>query len=55
MLTKVSKSLCQNLFIGAATQIRAVYKHHEILETLKSCITLSFKFLDLQGKISIVL
>ena len=26
MLAKISKYLCQNLFIGAAAQIRAVYK-----------------------------
>ena len=45
MPTKISKCLCQNLFIGAAAQIRAVYKDHEILITLKRCITLSFKFL----------
>ena len=37
------------------TQIRAVYKDHEILVAFKSCITLSFKFLDSQHKIAIVL
>ena len=41
MSAKISKYLCQNLFIGAAAQIRAVYKDHEILVTLKRCITLS--------------
>ena len=45
----------RNMFIGATTQIRAAYKDHEIHVTLKSCITLSFKFLDSQHKISIVL
>ena len=45
MWAKISKYLCRNLFIGAATQIRAVYKDHEILVTFKRCITflLSFK------------
>ena len=52
MFTKISKCLFQNLFIGAAAQTRAVYKNHEILITLKRCITLSFTFLD---KVSIVL
>ena len=55
MSAKISKCLCQNLFIGAATWIRAVYKDHKILVTLKRCITLSFKFLDSKHKISIVL
>ena len=43
MLAKISKCLCRNLFIGAATLIRSVYKDHEILVTLKRCMTLSFK------------
>ena len=55
MSAKISKCLCQNLFIGAAIQIRAVCKDHEILVTLKRCITLPIKFLDSQYKISIVL
>ena len=55
MPAKLSKCLCQNLFIGATTQIRAVQKDHEITINLKRCITLSFKFLDPQHKISIVL
>ena len=55
MLAKISKCLCWNLFIGATTQIRAVCKDHEIFVTLKRCITLSFKFLDLQHKVFIVL
>ena len=55
MLAKISKYLCQNLFIGATTQIRALYKDYKILITLKSCITLSFEFLDSQHKIYIVL
>ena len=46
MSAKISKCLCRNLSIGAATQIRAVYKDHEILVTFKRCITLSFLFLD---------
>ena len=54
MLAKISKYQCQNLFIGAATQVRAVCKDHEILVTLKRCITLSFKFLESRQKISIV-
>ena len=49
---KKSKCSCRNLFIRAATQIRAVYEDHEILATLKKFITLYFKFLD---KVSIVL
>ena len=49
MLAKIPKCLCQKLVIGAATQIRAVYKDHKILVTFKRCITLSFKFLDLQN------
>ena len=44
MSAKISKCLCRNLSIGAATQIRAVYKDHEILVTLKRCITLSLSF-----------
>ena len=44
MSAKISKCLCRNLFIGAATQIRAVYKDHEILVTFERCTTLSFKF-----------
>ena len=44
MLAKISKCLCQNLFIGAATQIRAVYKDHKILVTLRRCIMLSLSF-----------
>ena len=55
MLAKISKCLCWNLFIGATTQIRAVYKDHKILVILKRCITLSFKSLDLQHNISNVL
>ena len=41
---KISKCLCWNLFIGVTTQMRAVYKDHEILITSKRCITLSSKF-----------
>ena len=44
MSAKISKCLCRNLFIGAAAQIRAVYKDHKILVTLKRCITLSLSF-----------
>ena len=56
MSAKISKCLCRNLFIGAATQIRAVYKDQEVLVTFKRCITLSFTLLlDLQHEISIVL
>ena len=33
-----------------SSTIRAVYKDHKILITLKGCITLSFKFLELQHK-----
>ena len=44
MLAKISKCLCRNLFIGAAAQIRAVYKDHKILIVLKRCITLSSSF-----------
>ena len=43
---KISKCLYRNLFIGTATEIRAVYKDHEILVTFKRCITLYFTFLD---------
>ena len=53
MLAKIS--MCWNLFIGATTQIRCVYKDHEFLLTLTRCITLSFKFLKSQHKNSIVL
>ena len=55
MLASISKCLCQNLFKGAASYIRAVYKNYRILVTLKRCITSSFKFLDSQNKIYIVL
>ena len=55
MSAKISKCLCQNLHMWAATQIIAVCRHHKILVTLKRGITLSFKFLDMQQKISIVL
>ena len=41
---KLSKCLCQNLFIGAAAKIRTVYKDYEILVTLKRCIALSLSF-----------
>ena len=41
MSAKISKGLCRNLFIGAAAQNRAVCKDHEMLATLKKCITLS--------------
>ena len=44
MLAKISKCLCWNPFIGTAAQIRAVYKDHETLVTLKRCITLSLSF-----------
>ena len=44
MLAKISKCLCRNLFIGAAAQIRAVYKDHKILVVLKKCINLSSSF-----------
>ena len=44
MSVKISKCLCQNMFIGAATQIRAVYKEHKILIILKRCISLSLSF-----------
>ena len=44
MLAKIPKGLCQNLFIGAAAQNRAVYKDHKILITLKRCITFSLSF-----------
>ena len=54
MSAKTSKCLYQNLFMGVSVQIRAVYKDHKILVTLKRCITWSFKFLDLQYKVSIV-
>ena len=50
MLAKISKCLCGNLFIGAAAQIRAVYKDHEILVTLKRCITLSLSLLTCNTK-----
>ena len=35
MSAKISKRLCRNLFIGVATQIRAVHKDREIVRTLK--------------------
>ena len=44
MSAKISKCLCRNLFTGATTQIRAVYKDHKILITFKWCVALSFKF-----------
>ena len=40
MLAKISNFLCWNLFIGVTTQIRAVYKDHEMLVTLKRCLLL---------------
>ena len=43
MSAKISECLCRNLFLGAATQIRSVYKDHEILVTLRRNITLPFK------------
>ena len=55
MSAKISKCLCRNLFTGAATQTRAVYKDDEILVTLKRCIPLHFKFLDSQHKVYVVL
>ena len=55
MSAKMPKCLCRNLFVGAATQIRTVYKDHKILVTLKRLITLSLKFIDSQHKISIAL
>ena len=50
MVAKISKCQFQKLFIGGVAQIRAVYKDRKILVTLKGCITLSFKFLELQHK-----
>ena len=44
MSAKISKCLCGNLFIGAAAHIRAAYKDHETLITLKRCMTLSLSF-----------
>ena len=41
---KISKYLCQNLFIGAAAQIWAMHKVHEIFVILIRCITLSLGF-----------
>ena len=41
---KIPKYRCRNLFIVATAQIRAVYKDHKILVTLKMCITLSLSF-----------
>ena len=35
MSAKISKCLCPNLFMGAAAQIRPVYKDHKVLVTLK--------------------
>ena len=46
-----AKSLCRNLFIGAAAQIRAIYKDHENLVTLKRSITLSLSFQTRNTKI----
>ena len=45
MSPKISKCLFRKLFIGAAAQIRAVYKSHKILVTLKDVLLclLSFK------------
>ena len=50
MSGKILKCLCWNLFIGAAAQIRAVYKDHKIL-----VYNFVFKFLDSQYKICVVL
>ena len=50
MVVKISKCQFQKLFIGGAAQIKVVYKDHKILITLKGCITLSFKFLEMQHK-----
>ena len=55
MSAKMPKCLFRNLFVGAATQIRTVYKDHKILVTSKRLITLSLKFIDSQHKISIAL
>ena len=44
MLAKISKCLCRNLFIGATAKIRAAYKDHEILVTLKRCFTWYLSF-----------
>ena len=44
MFAKISKCLCWNLFIEATAHIRAAYKDHKILITLKSCITFSLNF-----------
>ena len=52
MLVQISKYLCRNLFIRAATQIRAVCKHHKVLVTLKRCITLLFKEVWYNKKVS---
>ena len=52
ILGKISKGLCWNPFLGVIAQIRAVYKDHKILITLKRCIV--FKFLNLQQEISIL-
>ena len=54
MSAKIPKYLCRNLCIAATAQIRAVYKHHKILVTLKMFIYyFVFKFLDSNHKISI--
>ena len=50
MSVKISKCLCQDLFIGATEKIRAVYKDHEILVILKRLITLSSGFSTLSTK-----
>ena len=55
MTARISKSLCQNLFIGAPTQIRAVYKDHENPRNFEKVYYFVFVFLELQHKISIVL
>ena len=41
---KISKCLYRNLFIGAATEIRPVYKDHEILITFKRCYFVFYVF-----------
>ena len=50
MSAKISKCLCLNLLLGAAAQIRVVYKDHKILETLERRITLSLSFKTLSTK-----
>ena len=44
LCTQMNRYEGRHLFIGVAAQIRAVYKDHEILVTLKRCITLSLSF-----------